>query len=1165
MPELVERCTVLRANDVRDIARALRWAAMPAKVTSARYVGRDREFGRLAAVLDRAAIGRATTLLVTGPAGIGVSRFLDEATARLSDTAGGFTVLRGRAYGPADPPYAAVIGAIGPALAGLDDTQLLEILGPSAGDAVRLFPDVARRLAAAEITVAPPAITSPERRQPRVIEALTGIIDRLSVTRPVLLALEDLHVADAATNASVAFLSRIARDMRLGLVVTYQADRITRDHPFAATLGRISTGARAPMRLDMPALERREVASLVEGIEGERPSASIVVLVAERSDGNPLLVEELTAARRELSSASLTGSLAEIVSARLARRAPECRRVLRLLALAERPITRQNLAEAAAAFEVGALRPPPRSSTGPRRAEGALDADLAAGVSEALDQGFLVPVGQEGIAFRHELVGRAVAADLLPHQRPRYHAALAVAGAAEPVIAAAHWLAALRPADARACALEAADRADAVEAPEDALAALDLALELEGAMSVNAPSMDAAAQAATEGATNGSGDGTSPRPAAIPPAASSTPVPREPALRPSSASTTALLDPRATAIRGRMDPRPLGELQVRAAEAAFASHRPGRAVAFAAAALGSSEDRGDRTEIALLHERLGRYRLASGDVDGALSNLRKAMDLVPREPSVARTTVLASFAQHRMLAAQFREAERAAVEAMAIGDTCGPEAAPGVLHATITLGVVYGWGDDPERGVALLRGARDQAGELGRFDDRFRATANLTTVLDLLGRRQEAVDLAYLAIAEARDAGLAAVYGNTLGGNVADSLFALGRWDESRELSRRALDWSPPGAAFVNAIVNLVTVEIETSGGEEAGRLLGRILVELETGRDVQFAVPAYRATASLALWSGDLPDAVRAIDRGWSRVRSTDDWVLIARMAASALEVDAMVVVEALDRRRIADVATARERSARILAEAEKAVARSAVPDSFGSRQEADALLATARAFRRRIDGRDDPSAWDGVARAWAALGDRYRVARARWRQAEALLATAGAGTDGHARADARAVRADAREPLAEAVAIGLELQARPLLRELRELARRALIPLPSVVDELIDAPLVPVMEVVPDPDPTPIVPAGGIGAVLTPDTSSSRDADTFGLSHREREVLALIAQGRTNREIGDRLFISQKTVGVHVGNILSKLGVSGRVEAAAVAIRLGLTEKREAVGARR
>jgi len=74
----------------------------------------------------------------------------------------------------------------------------------------------------------------------------------------------------------------------------------------------------------------------------------------------------------------------------------------------------------------------------------------------------------------------------------------------------------------------------------------------------------------------------------------------------------------------------------------------------------------------------------------------------------------------------------------------------------------------------------------------------------------------------------------------------------------------------------------------------------------------------------------------------------------------------------------------------------------------------------------------------------------------------------------------------------------------------------------------------------------------------AAPRSGDTFGLSPREREVLALIAQGRTNREIGDRLFISQKTVGVHVGNILAKLGVSGRVEAAAVAIRLSLTEGR-------
>lgn len=80
------------------------------------------------------------------------------------------------------------------------------------------------------------------------------------------------------------------------------------------------------------------------------------------------------------------------------------------------------------------------------------------------------------------------------------------------------------------------------------------------------------------------------------------------------------------------------------------------------------------------------------------------------------------------------------------------------------------------------------------------------------------------------------------------------------------------------------------------------------------------------------------------------------------------------------------------------------------------------------------------------------------------------------------------------------------------------------------------------------------GIAEAFAPEDRGKRPKEAFGLSRRELEVLALIAEGRTNREIGERLFISQKTVGVHVGNILSKLGASGRVEAAMVAIRLQL-----------
>ena len=145
------------------------------------------------------------------------------------------------------------------------------------------------------------------------------------------------------------------------------------------------------------------------------------------------------------------------------------------------------------------------------------------------------------------------------------------------------------------------------------------------------------------------------------------------------------------------------------------------------------------------------------------------------------------------------------------------------------------------------------------------------------------------------------------------------------------------------------------------------------------------------------------------------------------------------------------------------------------------------------------------------------------------------------------------------------------PLLRELRELAGRALIPLPNEVDDPAGA--VPTTVRGRWSVSSPKAPDGGRAAAGNGDHGELTDAlrlagpneprprrDTFGLSSREREVLVQIARGRTNREIGERLFISQKTVGVHVGNILAKLGVSGRVEAAAVAIRLGLTD--DAVG---
>jgi DNA-binding CsgD family transcriptional regulator/tetratricopeptide (TPR) repeat protein len=1079
--------------------------AMPATTDRARFVGRDAAFIRVAPALEAASAGDATTALIEGPGGVGVSRFVDEVARRVEALSEPFAVIRGRSYRPgSDDPYGSIRRALRPVLDAATDSELVRLTGPAVEDVIRLFPDLAARLAGSGVLPTRPTITAPERRQGRILEALLGVVGRLAEHQPVLLVLEDLHDADAGTRGLVSFLSRIRRRHRVCLIATHTSDDLTRQHPLTSMLDELDSagGGARPVRIRIDPFDRAELADLVHAIEGERPTGAALVLVADRSRGLPLVAEELLAARREVSDTALTGSFADLVTARLALRGPECRRVLRLLALSGRPVGRTELADAAAAFELNADRLPPRSSTRPRHAEGVLDPDLSAGLEEALEHHVLVE-SAEGIAFRHEHVRRAAAGDLLPRHRHRYHLALAVGLAGHPRESARHWMAAHVSDRAFAAAVEATGRAEVANAPADALETVEMALGLVDSIGP-LPTQDD-------------------RPAA-----------------PGAVHRTAKSQETEIAT----------SLQLRAAEAAFAAGRPGRAAAYIDAVVNRFDERRDRLILGVLHERLGRYRRAAGDRVGAHVAFERAVELVPAETTIERALVMAALAQARMLDGSFEPAKELAAEAIRIATDLGPDGESVVLHASTTLGVSLGWGDEPERGVAMLEQARDLAERSGDLDELFRVYANLTTVLDLVGRRAEAVEVAYAGIEASRRAGLEAVYGNFLRGNASDSLYLLGRWPESREMSATALEWSPTGFAFARPIDSLAILEIETQAGEEAGQMLGQMLLGLETVSDAQHAVPIYRAAASLALWQGDHVDAGRAAGRGWNLVKGTGDWSLIAKMAATVAEVDANAAADAGGRRDLAALAAIRSRSRDVIRVARVAVEQSGVRPTIGSRREADAWLAHA---------------WDRLALAWSSLENPYEVAKARWHQAEAIL---GSG-------EGRPARTLARNALEEAARIGVSLAARPLLVEVRQLAGRAMIRLPEDVDQLLDlvgpggvagsngregTPLVAV-----GPGPTgqnggPSLSAESAGSsvmrAIVGEPSAHR-RDTFGLSRREREVLALIAEGRTNREIGERLFISQKTVGVHVGNILAKLGVSGRVEAAAVAIRLELTER--------
>jgi DNA-binding CsgD family transcriptional regulator/tetratricopeptide (TPR) repeat protein len=1078
-------------------------AAMPATYTSARFVGRDEAFAALAGALDDAAHGRARTVVLDGTAGVGVTRFLDEAITRIGSIREPMSVLRAAAW-PArvDEPYGPIIRAIGPTLRDLPPARLAEALGPATSEIVRLLPDLAERLDAIGALPTGPGTTAPERRQARTLEGVLGILGRLGARRPIVLVIEDLHLADAATRALITFLARIAHEQRLTIVGTHQSDVVGRDDPWKADLAAIVDGPRAPLRLDLAPLDRDELAMLIEGIEGERASASLLLLVAERSGGLPLVAEALLAARRELAHASLVESFEELIVARLAIRSRECRRVMRLLALAERPLDRAQLAAVASAFEAGTERPAPRSVTGPRAGAGALDADLHAGLTEALESGFLLDEAGD-VSFRHRAIGRAVASDLLPVSRTRHHAALARALAEPPGATTWHWLSAYDPGRARAAAIEAAAFARARHAAADELAALETALSL----SVDAP---ADGRRRSSGTSRAAGAGRT--------------------------------------IGDRVD------LQVRASEAAFAVGRTSRATAYLEAAIGGLDAKSDRVRLGLLHERLAQIRRAAGDPAGAMVAARRAVELVPRDTTPERATVLAGLAQLQMLDGIFSDAQRHAREAIAVARACDPPARSQEVHAITSLAVASAWGSDPDTSIQLLREAEVTAQELDDPDALFRIRANLTTVLDLVGRRKDAIDVAYEGIEDARRSGLEAVYGNFLAGNVAESLYLLGRWSEARALSERAMSWLPVGVVYLNCILQLAIVEIETDAGEGASRLLGQTILEFDAVREPQLAGPYYLAAASFALWRGDIADASRSVDRGWAAVRTTEEWLLVARMAAMVAQVDAAAAAEARQQRQLAPLASARTRTADVLATAVGLVAAAGAPPTAGSRRVANASLATARAFQRRVEGDDDPAVWKRVAHEWAALEAPYDVALARWRQAEALL---GSETG-------RSSRTRAQDPLVKSAELALSLGAKPLLRELRELAGRARIPLPPEVDEMLADAGGAATDGAARGDPALLATGRANGrselvkAIAGEQPVPARRTDTFGLSGREREVLALVAQGRTNREIGERLFISQKTVGVHVGNILAKLEVSGRVEAAAVAIRLGLTERR-------
>jgi DNA-binding CsgD family transcriptional regulator len=231
-----------------------------------------------------------------------------------------------------------------------------------------------------------------------------------------------------------------------------------------------------------------------------------------------------------------------------------------------------------------------------------------------------------------------------------------------------------------------------------------------------------------------------------------------------------------------------------------------------------------------------------------------------------------------------------------------------------------------------------------------------------------------------------------------------------------------------------------------------------------------------------------------------SEDMPRIAQVSAVGVRVEADAAQWARDHRDGEAERRARERGAAMLERVELAASASGPVER--------AELISARAENARAGGAEDPRAWDEAARAWLELGRPYPALYARLRQAEAMV-----GRDG--RAAAAEVASAARE---EARHLGSAW----LVEALESLGARARLRLAAVGEAAGRA------EEEPEQHP-------------------------FGLTLREQQVLALVARGATNRQIGAELHMAEKTASVHVSRILAKLDVRSRTEAAALAHRQG------------
>ena len=519
---------------------------------------------------------------------------------------------------------------------------------------------------------------------------------------------------------------------------------------------------------------------------------------------------------------------------------------------------------------------------------------------------------------------------------------------------------------------------------------------------------------------------------------------------------------------------------------------------------------GDREDVSLasrIGERLAAYLMLMEDrkaLAEAVEVARATVEATPADPPTwYYARAISTYARTLLTEDDFTVAREQAERGLAAARAAG---APWVeADALVNLGFISNREGRNDEAITLLTEAHKQARAAEDIGVELRAAYYLA--LAHLERGDLAIGgaVAYEGTRRANQTGLGlAPYGLDVQHLHFQCHFADGKWDHAQEIADGfPVRATSPAEAYLSSMA--LFIDVARDNPAVAERLAWIEPFWTSHGFDPFIA---RSMLAEHALWRGDAEQAISA-------ARLADDLIndprwgyhsSAIRPAATALSVRADRVIRARaagdDQTVAAELAAAGE-----LLEIARDGAAFRKRPKFVLGPEGRGWLARAEAEYRRANGDNDPRAWQAVIDEFGPAYV-YEVARSRWRLAEAL---AEAGR-----------RDEATQQWREAAQTADRLGARPLRAALDDLARRARI------------------GTAPGQPPH--------GAVLT------------SLTSREREVLRLIAAGRSNREIASALFIAPKTASVHVSNILGKLGAASRTEAAAIAHREGLLAREDA-----